>query len=73
MSEDVIDCVSHVVDVRLSVDLLTVCVYHYRLLGFLERSSDFFFVLCPFLATLAQVPESVSCGGVGFVLALVCC
>ena len=44
MSEDVIDCVSPVMDVRLSVNLLTVSVYHNRSLGFLGRSSDFFFV-----------------------------
>ena len=45
MVEDIIDCVSHVVDVRLTVDLLTVPVYHNRSFGFLGGSCELFFVL----------------------------
>ena len=45
MAEDVVDCVSHVVDICLSVDLLTVSVYHNRSFGFLRGSRDLFLVL----------------------------
>ena len=48
MAKDVIDCVSHVVDVRLTVDLPTVPVYYNRSLGFLGGSCDRFFVLVSF-------------------------
>ena len=45
MAEDVVDCVSHVVDICLSVDLLTVSVYHNLSFGFLRGSCDLFLVL----------------------------
>ena len=76
MSEDVIDCVPHVVDVRLSVDLLTVSVYHNCSLGFLGRPSDFFFVLvslpCNFVpgSSVHRLWWSGVCAGIGLLLRL---
>ena len=43
--EDVVDCVSHVVDVRLCVDLFAVSVDHNGSFSFLGGSSDFLFLL----------------------------
>ena len=45
VAEDVVDCVSHVVDVPLRVDLFAVSVDHNGSFSFLGGSSDFLFLL----------------------------
>ena len=72
MAEDIVDCVSHVVDVCLRVDLFTVAVDHNGSLSLFGGPLIFSFSSCPFLATLAQVPESAGCCGGVFALGVLC-
>ena len=65
MAEDIVDGVSHVMDVCLGIDLLTVSVDNDGSLGFFGGPSNFSFSLCTILATLAQVPVSTGCCGGG--------